>query len=193
MIFSFDKMNVTNGFPCRINEISCESPRLLVELHRSLPNHRRISLGSSFKRPWKNFFQTILPHVASDQRENLRFSIIKMIQIENFNQHFISTMNFLKERYPKTSIINEKANRVLSKKQNRTTERNNSKANIHQILNLFDPDLRPKMMPPKRIETKISTEINPTIIKGPMSFKRLGARITTIAAFSRANNEKKHS
>ncbi len=51
------------------------------------------------------------------------------------------------------------------------------------MLNLFDPQLKPKAMPPTP-EIVIAT-------KTPITFKRLGTRITTLAAFSRTQIGKK--
>ena len=73
--------------------------------------------------------------------------------------------------------------------------RENSKTDIHQILSLFDPALRPKIIPIKSNPirptlTVTTTTTTPASTRNSISFKRLGARITTIAAFSRGDKKR---
>ncbi len=91
-------------------------------------------------------------------------------------------LNYLNQRYPKIKIP-----RRL--KDNTTTkfilQRENSKINVHNILNLFDPTLKPKAMRPPEIITSTG--------KTKATFKRLSAKVTAVSAFSKTPVGKKHS
>lgn len=67
-------------------------------------------------------------------------------------------------------------------------ERETSKSNIHHIFSLFDPDLRPKAIYETERRTKaMSSKSFATGENGktPITFKRLGAKLTVLAALSR--------
>ena len=114
-----------------------------------------------------------------DRSGIVRMPVMKMVNDEHWHSAFKSLLDYLHRRYPR---IRTSRTRQVSATP---LQWENSKANIHQILSLFDPDLRPKINPLK------SNTQTLTAAKTPITFKRLGARITTIAAFSRANGEKK--
>ena len=163
-------------FPC----LSPESNRLLVQLHQSLPARREAS---------KNFFETFFPQSVADHSGLLRSLIVQTIGEDSSSPHFNPLIVYLNRRYPRIKT----ARRKEVSTSMTPIQREDSKVNVHQILSLFDPDLRPKMRPPQPPPSKPLQNLL-AANRQPITFKRLGTRITTIAAFSRANNlEKKRS
>lgn len=138
-----------------------------------------------------------------DRSGMIRSAIMRMINDEHWFSSLKSLFDYLHRRYPRISIDQTTFTSATP------LQRENSKTNIHQILSLFDPALRPKILPIKSNPTRSSqlftsgkisssssaaagaagTSLSST--KPPLTFKRLGARLSTIAAFSRANGEKK--
>ena len=154
-----------------------ETNRILVQLHQSLPIQREAS---------KNFFEVLLSQAVEDQSGFIRSLIVQTIGEDFSSPAFTDVIAYLNRRYPRINTARRKENST------RTTpiQRENSIVDIHQIFSLFDPDLRPKMVPPKPPPPKPLPTL-PPVNKQPITFKRLGARISTIAAFSRVNNFEK--
>jgi hypothetical protein len=108
--------------------------------------------------------------------------LFRLLIIEIFNFEYLTKLlDYLNQRYPRIKT----AKRL---KDNQTTkfilQRENSKINVHNILNLFDPQLKTKAIPPPPPEIIIAT-------KTPITFKRLGTRIATLNTFSKTQIGKK--
>lgn len=121
---------------------------------------------------YMNFFEHFFLRTIQDQTNFYRSLINRIFHFESL----INLQNYLFKRYPNISFI--KPNRLPIKINNETTT--SSKVHIHEILNLFDPNLKPKAVPLPPIN-------QPPFIprkKPSLTLKKLSTRITSISAFS---------
>ncbi len=157
-----------------------QSKHLRMQLYQTIPSRHATVRHYTYK----NFFETILPRTVQDHSELLSSLIIELVNFEDLSSNLKHLLSYLNQRYPGIKIPQRQNN---SQDKTITTslifQRENSKTSIHNILNLFDPNVRPKVIPP-------SPSSIPTV-KKPITFKRLGTKITTLAAFSRMTVGKK--
>lgn len=157
---------------------SCFSPELKclrVQLHQTIPAQQETVRHHTYK----NFFEIVLSHAVQDYSESLHSLIIELFNFKYLSSNLTHFVNYLNQRYPEI-----KTPQQLKDSQHNTKlifQRENSKTYVHNILNLFDPNVRPTVIPPKP---------SPTTTKR-ITFKQLGAKITTLAAFSRIHGGKK--
>jgi hypothetical protein len=133
----------------------------------------------------KNFFETILPQAVQGQSGSIRSSIMKMFDLVYVSSSLTNLLNYLNRRYPRVKSLQQQDDLPDITK----STKENSKTNVHNILQIYDPGQRTKAIPPKPLvqPSKIGTSTTKTRI----TFRRLGATITTLSAFSRSNVEKK--
>lgn len=164
-----------------------ESTRLRIELHHTIPSRQETSFYMIQHHPKKNFFEIVLPQVTQDQSDLLRSSILDLQKSEHLSATLINLINYLNQRYP-----NIKNLQLLENSKNNTEKtkislkQEDSKTNVHNILNLFDPNIRPKVVSLKSSTTNLFLSTKP-----PITFKRVGTKITTLATFSRIPVDKK--
>jgi hypothetical protein len=160
--------------------LSRESTRLRLQLHQTLPPRPETPYHSIQNHPYKNFFENVFPQAVQDQSGTIRSSILQMFHTEYLSSDLTCVVNYINQRYPRiqTPRKQEKSRHITT---NLGLQRENSKTEIHQLLNLFDPNLRPKAEQPKIVLTQPAP-----IPKPPVTFKRISAKLTVIAALSRA-------
>ncbi|CAF1500272.1 unnamed protein product [Rotaria sp. Silwood1] len=168
-----------------------KSKRLHVRHHQTIHSRQEISfqINQPNNNNKKNFFETILPQAIEHDLNLLRSSIMKMYDFEYFYSSLRHLLSYLKERYPriKTLQLLENAHDITITLK-LALQQENSKTNVHRILNLFDPNLRPKVIPLKSSSQKVLSTT-----RMPMTFKRLGTKITTLTSFSRMQVNNKRS
>jgi hypothetical protein len=111
----------------------------------------------------------------------MRSLILKIFEIEDLSTDLTRLIQYINRRYPRINTAKkQETSRVMA--TTTTTklvlQRENSKTNLHTIFNLFDPDLRPKAIQPKPLITTSN-------VKTPITFRRLGTKLTVLAAISR--------
>lgn len=136
----------------------------------------------------------------------IRSSILKMLDRKNVSADLTNLIQYINQRYPrlinyrkadnsssstvstitkpkttttptKTTIAATLTTKILSRSES-------SKTNVHNIFNLFDPDLRPKAKITKVLATEQPQPIVSNI-KAPTAFKRLGTKVAVVTAVSR--------
>ncbi|CAF0734478.1 unnamed protein product [Adineta steineri] len=157
---------------------SRKSIRLRIQLYQTLPLRSETQNYS-----YKNFFENILPQAINDCSGSIRSSILTMFDLDNLSTDLKHLINYINQRYPQINT---------SRKQNHSQhttkfvcQYEDSKTNVHNIFNLFDPKLRPKAMPPKELTTQSN--------KTPITFKRLGNKLALVATLSRHEDNNKTS
>ena len=139
----------------------------------------------------KDFIGTTLTRAIHDQSGSLRLSIVKMYDMGNSSMNLNHLLNYLNRRYPRVKILKQSEYLQLDTIPTKFTfQRENSKAYVHDILNLFDPNLRTKVRAPQILLTPSSKTVVSTT-KTPTKFKQLGTKIKVVSAFSRAKGDKK--
>ena len=128
---------------------------------------------------YKNFFEHFFLQTIQDQTNSYRSLINRTFQSESLTNLRI----YLVKRYPKISLT-KSTNRlpIGINTQNNT----NSKVYVHEILNLFDPNLKPKAF-------VLPSITKPLIIqqkKPSLTLKKLSTKITTVSAFSNTNKKR---
>ena len=127
----------------------------------------------------KNFFELFFVRTIEDQTNFYRSSLITFFH----SDQLAPLLRYLNQRYPRIKTCRQiKEPPPLSMANTSTTstfflQRENSNLNVHQLLTLFDPTLKPKASPPPK-KVPISSKTSST-------FKKLGTKITTISAFSK--------
>ncbi|CAF3196179.1 unnamed protein product [Rotaria sp. Silwood2] len=167
-----------------------ESKRLRAQLHQTIHSRQETSFQmSQHNNNKKNFFETILPQAIENESNMLRLSIMEMHDFEYFYSSLRHLLSYLKRRYPRIKTLQLlEDSQDITRTEKFALKRENSKANVHHILNLFDPNLRPNAIPLKAPSQKLLSST-----RMPMTFKRLSNKITTLAAFSRVQVNKKRS
>ncbi|CAF2945453.1 unnamed protein product [Rotaria sp. Silwood2] len=160
-----------------------ESTRLHIQLHKTLPPRSESPHQTIHHHSYMNFFENIFPQAVQDRSGLTRSSILKMLDKKNLSSDLTCLIQYINQRYPRINTL-----RKSSSSRNITTTKlvsqcENSKTNVHSIFNLFDPHLRPKA----RISKIITTEHG----KAPNTFKRLGTKLTVLAALSRSQTGNK--
>ena len=185
-----DSENIRCAFSPRSARFTRSSTRLQLDLHQSLSLRRETMSHSIPSQIHKNFFESLLSQALHDPTGFIRSSIAKMIDGPSTSSDRTDLVDYLNRRYPrlKTARTWNEPVRENSFSHQLGIERENSQMNVHHILNLFDPDLRPKVAPPKPPAPKVVPSL---ATRQPMTFKRLGTKLTTIALFSRGHAEKK--
>lgn len=132
----------------------------------------------------------ILPRAVEGQLDSLRTLLMEMQYSEYLCTSFKQLLNYLNQRYPRIKtfklINNSQDSTATTITTNFVFERENSKTSLHNILNLFDPNLRPKVIS----TVPAAQNLLPTT-KAEISFKRLGTKISAINAFSQKRIDKK--
>ena len=157
--------------------LSRESTRLRLQLHQTLPPRPETPYHSIQNHPYKNFFENVFPQAVHDQSGTIRSSILQLFTSEYFSKDLTCLVDYINRRYPRiqTPRKQERSNKKF------VFQRENSKTEVHHILNLFDPKPRPTVdHPPKTLPTQITQ-----VPKTPMTFKHLGTKLTVLAALSR--------
>jgi hypothetical protein len=164
----------------RSPSLSRESTRLRIQLHQTVPLQPETPSHTVQNQPYKNFFENILPQAVHDLSGTIRSSILTVFNTERLSSDLTRLINYINRRYPriKTPRKQECSRDITTAKL--LFQRENSKTDVHYIFSLFDPDLRPKAEQPKILITQ-----PPPTVKPPITFKRLGAKLTVLAALSR--------
>ena len=131
-----------------------------------------------------NFFETVLPQAVQDRSGSIRSSILQSLDTEYLSNDLVGLVHYIKQRYPKIDTARKQGNAQTITKS--ALQREISKTNVHEIFNLFDPTLRPKAIPPKPVVVPQTAPAKAANVKGPTSFKRLGTKLTVLAALSRS-------
>jgi hypothetical protein len=177
--------NVDFLFSGRSSNLSRESTRLRVQIHQTLPPRSETPYHTIHQHPYKNFFETILPQAVQDQSGSIRSSILQVFDIEYLSNDLIGLIHYINRRYPRINTARKQSNAHAITTKKFVFQRENSKTNVHQLFNLFDPDLRPKAIPPKPVIPQ-TARLKTTNAKVPSTFKRLGTKLTVLAALSRS-------
>ncbi|CAF1325531.1 unnamed protein product [Adineta ricciae] len=131
------------------------------------------AISDIFKQS-SNFFENLFSAMTQTELERLRCLLKKRF---NFQYLPVDLLQLVKQRYSQIQI-----NQTLEiSKTNH--EQDNSKISIHCILQLYDPNPRPKILP----------LVSPQASNKPMKFKQLGTKITKLNAFTRSSTRKKSS
>ena len=132
----------------------------------------------------KNFFENILPQIVQDRSESSRSVILQMFDTNHLLTDFTHLIQYINQRYPHITALKnlENLQSVTTTTTQYAFQCENSKINVHNIFNLFDPDLRPKA-----IQTKVLT----SNVKAPIIFKRLAPKLTALSTLSRAQTNNK--
>ena len=147
-----------------------ENKRVIYHLHQTLP-----SQGRTYA--YKNFFETFFHRSIRDQSNFFRPLIIDIFHSDDRT----NLLNYLNQRYPR--IQSPRRLKDLPSSTRFPLQCENSKLNVHNILNLFDPTLKPKA------ELPLENFISPS--KASLSFKRLSTKISTVSAFTKMQSGKK--
>jgi len=174
--------------------------RIRVRLYQTIP-----CLFEQNHQSNKNFFEDYFLESIQDRSGQIRSVILKLFSSNSFAKDLLQVIRYIHRRYPKIQIP-KRQQPNLSQITTTTTQlflqRENSKSDIHQIFSLFDPDLRAKAITPKESSFKVYTGQTPQISTPPIqqmpilnvkpppppTFKRLGAKITMLAALSRSTS-----
>ncbi|CAF0849311.1 unnamed protein product [Rotaria sordida] len=131
-----------------------ESKRLRARFHRTVHSRQETSFQTSQhnnnNNNNNNIFETIFPRAVENESNLLRSSIIACYDFEYFYSSLRHLLSYLKRRYPRIKtlqLLEDSQDTTITSK--RALQRENSKVNVHQIFNLFDPNLRPKVTPLK--------------------------------------------
>ncbi|CAF3167435.1 unnamed protein product [Rotaria socialis] len=171
-----------------------ELTRLNIQLYKTLPCRSETLCQTIQIHHSVNFFKDIFPQAVHDRSGLIRLTILKMIDKKYSSSNLTHLVQYVNQRYPHISTL-----RNLDNSQRKPTPKlvtkivsqcENSKTNVHNIFNLFDPDLRPKAMMPKVLTTAHS-QLLATNARAPNTFKRLGTKLTVIAALSRSQTTNK--
>jgi hypothetical protein len=176
--------NVDISFSERPVSLSRESTRLRVQIHQTLPPRSETPYHTVHPQLFKNFFETVLPQAAQDQSGSIRSSILQTLDIEYLSNDLVGLVHYINQRYPRINTARKQGNTQATTKS--TLQRENSKTDVHEIFNLFDPGLRPKAIPPKPVIPQTVVPLKAANVKGPTTFKRLGTKLTVLAALSRS-------
>lgn len=174
-MFDYIDIDLENEKKSQNLYVDSDSKRLNHHLHQTIPCRQRTYV-------YKNFFSELfLPELIQDQSGIFRYLILELFHF----YYLTNLLNYLNQRYPRIKPVqhgNDNSTIIQT-----MTQRENSKINLHHILNLFDPNLKPKAMPPQPPSSENPIPVN----KAPMSFKRLSTKLTTISAFSKIQAGKK--
>jgi hypothetical protein len=168
--------------------LSRESTRLHIQLYQTLPQRSKTAHHTIHHHPYKNFFENVFPQAVQDQSGAMRSSILKIFEIEDLSTDLTRLIQYINRRYPRINTAKrQETSRVMTATTTKLAlQRENSKTNVHTIFNLFDPDPRPKAVLPKPIITTSN-------VKTPITFRRLGTKLTVLAAISRPQTSNKRS
>lgn len=184
-MFSYSIMNSFRFFSSQSSGLNRESTRLRIQLYQTLPPRPETSHHTIQNHPYKNFFENIFPQAVQDHSGTIRLTILKIFYIEYLSSDLIRLIHYINHRYPRINTPKKQEySRDITTKF--VLQRENSKTNLHNIFNLFDPDLRSKAVQPKP-KPPLSTSNTKT----PITFKRLGTKLTVLAAISRPQTSNK--
>jgi hypothetical protein len=177
-------------FSRRFSCLNSELKRLRSKLYRTIPSRRSQTIQYQI---YENFFQTILFPAVQDQSGVIRLWIMDLFNFQHLRSNLRHLLTYLNRRYPRIKIPQrEKDVQNISIKTKRIFSKENSKTNLHNIFNLFDPNPRPTVIPPPDPPLIFPPKIETSTIKPPITFKRLSTRLTTLAAFSKMSGCKQH-
>jgi hypothetical protein len=159
-----------------------ELKHLRSKVHQTIPSRRYT---------YKNFFETILLPTIGDQSELLNLSIMELFKFEYQSSNLTHLLTYLNHRYPQIKIPQQQKDFRIKTKL--TYQKDNSKTNLHNILNLFDPNPRTTAAQPPNLPSIPPSTTETSTTKSHMTFKRLTTKLTTLAAFSRMQCGKQQS
>lgn len=165
--------------------MSREATRLYIQLYKTLPLRSETSQHIISQHPHRNFFQNFFSRAVQDRTGLMRSLILRFFDSEHLSMDLANLTHYVNRRYPRITTP-RRQDRSHERKTKATTtkfilQRENSKDNVHLILNRFDPDLRPKAMLPK----VVALPAKGTNVKAPTTFRRMGTKLTVLAALSR--------
>lgn len=173
-MFDYIEIDIEYQKKSQISYLNSDTKRLNYHLYQTLPCRRQTYV-------YKNFFELFLEESIQDQTGLYRSLILEVSHLE----YLTNLLNYLNLRYPRIQT----ARRTKENSTIKIIQRENSKINVHNILNLFDPELKPKAVPPPPPPPP-SEDVKP-IARPSITFKRLSTKITTLAAFSKTQVGKK--
>lgn len=157
---------------------------MYIQLYKTLPLRSGTSSHTISQHPHRNFFEHFFSHAVQDRTGLMRSLVVQIFESEHLSMDLANLIQYVNRRYPRITTP-RRYERSQERKTTTTTkvcfQRENSKDNLHGIFNQFDPDLRPKAMLPK----VITVQPKGVNIKAPTTFKRLGTKLTVLAALSR--------
>jgi hypothetical protein len=109
----------------------------------------------------------------------MRSSILATSNIDSLLSDLTNLIHYINRRYPKINtqkIQDHSRDAVIT--TNFVLQRENSKTDIHNIFNLFDPNVKPKAMLPQASTTK-------PVRQRPIPLKRVATKLTIVSALSR--------
>jgi hypothetical protein len=158
-----------------------ESSRLRIQLYQTLPPRPKTSHHTIQNHSYKNFFENIFPQAVQDHSGTIRSSILNIFYIEYLSSDLIRLIHYINHRYPRINTLKrQEYYRDITTTSKFVLQRENSKTDLHNIFNLFDPDLRSKAVPPPKPKPLLLPNA-----KTPITFKRLGTKLSVLAALSR--------
>ena len=179
----FRKTRILNSSSGRSRTLTRQSTRLYIQLYQTLPPRAESSQHTIYQHPYRNFFENYFPRAVQDRTGLMRSLIVQIFDSEHSTIDLTSLTHYINRRYPRISTPRRREH--SHEKETTTTkfilQRENSKDSVHLILNQFDPALRPKAILPQ----VITVQSKGANVKAPTTFKRLGTKLTVLAALSR--------
>ncbi|CAF1217033.1 unnamed protein product [Rotaria sp. Silwood1] len=158
-----------------------ESARFHIQLHKTLPPRSESPHQTVQHHSYMNFFENVFPQAVQDRSGSIRSLILKMLDKKHLSSDLTRLIQYINQRYPRINPLRKSATFRNPTTTKISFQCENSKTNVHNIFNLFDPDLRPKAGIPKLITAEHLQHG-----KTPNTFKRLGTKLTVLAALSRS-------
>lgn len=174
--------------------MSRELTRLRIQLYKTLPSQSENSYHTIQHNSSMNFFENVFPQAAQDRSGLSRLSILRMLDNKSYLLDLTRLIEYMNQRYPRLNTLKKLNNFPNQTKSTPSSTKlifhcDNSKIDVHNIINLFDPDLRPKAITPKVLKAEHAQFL--TNAKVPNTFKRLGTKLTVLATLSRSQNANK--
>jgi hypothetical protein len=106
--------------------------------------------------------------------------MLTMFRSTESSMHLTELVDYIHQRYPQISSLRGRQVPILASSA-LSSPCGSAKGSLHEIIRLFDPDLRPKAMPSKEVTRDRPVSHSKT----PITFKRLGAKAAVVATFPR--------
>ena len=117
----------------------------------------------------EHFWQSV-----ADPTEFTRSLMKKLFEKPESVSHLVDLVDYIHRRYPSIAIPRRNENTSILPPIVSLSPLNETKLNIHDLFNLFDPHLRSKAIAP-RIRTRKSV---PSTVKTPVTLKRFGSKLS---------------
>lgn len=156
---------------CRPSEH--ESVRLRLLLHQIFAA-RAATATPLNEQSLKSFFEHFLPSAMHDKSDASRASVIAWFHTSHSPSNLTELIRYVHERYPQMKSLRRRLEADGTSRMIRYCA--SSKANLHDIIRLFDPDLRPKATLPKEPGRHRAMSHGKT----PTTFKRVGTRVAAV-------------